>query len=313
MDRLKLLEAFVRVAETGSISRAAASLRVSKSVVSQRLSQLEDALGQSLLHRTTRRISLTEAGSGAYPACADIVARVRDLENTLRETPGSLSGRLRVAAAIDIGVSELAAAASKFYRLHDQLDVEIIASDSAVSPADDGFDFTLHYRKLSDPRLVQHRVASIGTGVYAAPAYLSRRGEPQDPDALSAHDCLGYSQQVTVNDWDATQWTFLRPGEIRKAAVRLKARSNSGLVLRRFAEDGLGLAVLPHRRAHDAVKAGRLRRVLPEWRAPTLELFASCARAQADTLKMRAFVSFLSAHFKGAETPAAGAVETSPA
>lgn len=306
MDRLKLLEAFVKVAETGSISRAAAALRVSKSVVSQRVSQLEDAIGRILLHRTTRRISLTEAGSDAYPACADIVARVRDLENSLRDAPGSLSGRLRVAAAIDIGVSELAAAASEFYRLHNQLDVEIIASDSAVSPADDGFDFTLHYRKLSDPRLVQHRVGSIGTGLYAAPAYLDRAGEPSDPDALGAHDCLGYSQQVTVNDWDATQWTFLRPGETRRAEVRLKARSNSGLVLRRFAEDGLGLAVLPHRRAREAVQAGRLRRVLPDWRAPTLELFASCARAQADTLKMKAFVSFLGSHFAG-EDAAGGA------
>ncbi|MFW5662057.1 MAG: LysR family transcriptional regulator, partial [Oceanicaulis sp.] len=169
MDRMKLLEAFVTVAETGNISRAAEALHVSKSVISQRLSQFEERLGRPLLHRTTRRVSLTEAGDQAYPVCADIVARVRELENTLRAAPNTLTGRLRIASAIDIGVSEVAAISSAFYRSNPGLDLELVVSDSAVSPADDGFDVTLHYRKLTDRRLIQHPVARVETAVYASP------------------------------------------------------------------------------------------------------------------------------------------------
>jgi DNA-binding transcriptional LysR family regulator len=293
MDRMKLLEAFVTVAETGSISRAAAAMHVSKSVISQRLSQLEERLGRPLLHRTTRRVSLTEAGDQAYPACADIVARVRDLENTLRAAPNALNGRLRIASAIDIGVTEVAAITSAFYGANPRLDLELVVSDSAVSPADDGFDVTLHYRKLLDRRLIQHKIASVETGLYASPDYLARKGAPGHPDELSGHDCLGYSQQVTVNAWQTHRWVFERGGASTTARVRLKAMSNSGHVLRRWAEDGAGLAVLPRFRAAADVASGALTPVLTGWRSTALDLFASHARAQNETLKMTGFITAL--------------------
>jgi DNA-binding transcriptional LysR family regulator len=307
LDRLKLLEAFITVAETESISRAAQALHVSKSVISQRLSQLEESLGRSLLHRTTRRVSLTEAGAEAYPVCGDIVARVRDLENTLRAAPNHLSGRLRIASAIDIGVKEIAAITSAFHRENPALDLELIVSDSAVSPADDGFDVTLHYRQLVDRRLVQHKVTVVETGLYASPAYLARKGAPDKPEDLPGHDCLGYSQQVTVNAWHTHQWVFQRAGVTSTARVRLKALSNSGHVLRRWAEDGAGLAVLPKFRAASDVAAGTLVPVLTGWSTPSLDLFASHARAQNETLKMTGFITALQAGFENAAQDAARA------
>jgi len=300
MDRMKQLEAFVLVAETESISRAAEALHVSKSVVSQRLSQLEASVRGPLLHRTTRRVSLTEAGDKAYPVCADIVARLRDLENLLRDRAHTLSGRLRVASAIDIGVREVAAITSAFHRENPQLDLELVVSDSAVSPADDGFDVTLHYRELTDRRLVQHPVCRVETGLYASPEYLARRGAPASPEALAEHDCLGYSQQVTVNAWKTHRWALARGGETVTARVRLLSMSNSGLVLLRWVVDGAGLAVLPRFRAAAELAGGRLVPVLTDWSTEALQLYASHGRAQNDTLKMTAFIEALKAGFAGA-------------
>jgi DNA-binding transcriptional LysR family regulator len=293
MDRYKCLEAFVQVAEMGSVSRAAAALSVSKSVVSERLSQLEALVGQTMLLRTSRRVRLSEAGAAAYPVYADLVARMRELETSLAALPARLSGRLRVASTIDIGVSELAEMVSAFARIHTGLSVELVVGDRMVNPVEDGFDVTLHYRRLASDRIEQAWLADVPTAVYAAPEYLASHGTPRAPEDLAHHRCIGYSQQLTVNDWNSSEWVFDGETGEHRVRVQLAARSNSGLVLRRLAIDGHGIAVLPRFRAASAVADGALLEVLPDHRPPRLSLYASYAATQHETLKIARFIEAL--------------------
>ena len=293
MDRYKCLEAFVQVAEMGSVSRAATALNVSKSVVSERVSQLEQLVGQTLLLRTSRRVRLSEAGAAAYPGYADLVARMRELETSLAALPTQLSGRLRVASTIDIGVVELAELVSAFARANAELSVELVVGDRMVNPVEDGFDVTLHYRQLATDRIEQAWLVDVPTAVYASPDYLARYGTPATPADLARHRCIGYSQQVTVNDWNSSEWLFDGEAASHRVRVQLAARSNSGLVLRRLAIDGHGAAVLPRFRVASCVAEGRLVALLDGYSPPRLSLYASYAATQHETLKIARFIDAL--------------------
>lgn len=280
-----------------SVSRAAEVLGVSKSVVSERVSQLERLVGQPLLFRSTRRIRLTEAGEEAYPLYADLVARLRDLQPSGGAEPAQLSGRLRVASIIDVGVTDMSAQISAFVREYPQLEVELVVGEGLVNPVDDGFDITLHYRRMRSDRIHQQAVARVPTAVYASPAYLEVHGMPRVPADLEHHRCIGYSQQVTVNNWNASRWEFAARGATHAVKVMLGARSNSGLVLRRWAIDGHGVAILPRLRAEDAARESALVELLPGYEAPSLWLYASYARTQRHTLKVTRFIARLRAGF----------------
>jgi len=297
MDRYKCLEAFVHVAEMGSVSRAAQALNVSKSVVSERISQLEALVGRPLLVRTTRSVTLSEAGAAAYPVYADLVARLGDMGNSLGAAPDQLTGRLRVASVIDIGVTEIATHLSKFLSQNPALCVELVVGNSMVNPVDDGFDVTLHYRQLATDRVTQEIVGSLPIAPYASPAYLAVHGVPTSPEELRDHRCLGYSQQVTVNDWNSSEWQFVFRGKMLPVKVALAARSNSGLVLRQLAVDGHGIAVLPRLRAQECVRAGSLVELMPEFLGTSLKLYASFPATQRDTLKITRFIEALKAGF----------------
>lgn len=293
MDRFRCLEAFVQVAEMRSVSRAAAVIGVSKSVVSERVSQLEKLVGQTLLFRSTRRIRLTEAGQQAYPLYADLVARLRDLPDQVSQEASPLKGRLRVASVIDLGVSEISSAVSAFARENPELEMELVVGESLVNPVDDGFDVTLHFRRIRNDRVHQQVIASVATAVYVASEYLEAHGEPQSPKDLSDHACIGYSQQVTVNEWNASEWYFTRDGVQETVPVVLRARSNSGHVLTRWAADGHGIAVLPTSRVEGTEYERSLRRILAEYQTPSLQLYASYARAFRHTRKVNRFVESL--------------------
>lgn len=293
MDRFRCLEAFVQVAEMRSVSRAAAVIGVSKSVVSERVSQLEKLVGQTLLFRSTRRIRLTEAGEQAYPLYADLVARLRDLPDQAGEGTSLLKGRLRVASVIDLGVSEISSAVSAFARENPELEVELVVGESLVNPVDDGFDVTLHFRRIRNDRVHQQGIASVATGVYAAATYLEKHGVPESPRDLRNHVCIGYSQQVTVNEWNSSEWHFSRDGVRETVPVVLRARSNSGHVLTRWAADGHGIAVLPASRVQGTEYERSLRQILHGYRTPSLQLYASYGRAFRHTLKVTRFIESL--------------------
>lgn len=293
MDRFKCMQAFVVVADASSVSAAAETLCVSKSVVSLRVSQLEELVGAKLLERSSRRVRLTERGAMVYPSYAALVAQLSDIENSVLASDGQLRGPLRLASMIDIGSSEIAAATSQFMARHPELEIDLILSDSFVNPSEHGFDVTFHYRALNNDNLVQDRVAEIQCGLYASPSYVEQFGEPESPEDIAAHTCLGYAQQEGVYDWNSGMWLFGKDGKQIVVETKLNARFNSGQALRQFVVDGNGLAILPNVRAAEFVKNGQLVKLLKEYDYPCLSLYAVYSRASANNMKLKAFLEFL--------------------
>ncbi len=296
MDRFRCMQAFVHVAEERSITRAARTLKLSKSIVSERVRQFEELLRQPLFVRTTRRIELTEAGAEIYPLVSDLVVKMGELENRIPDATASLRGPLRVASIIDAGLLQVAPVLARFGEEHPELKLELIVGNAAVNPIDTGFDLALHYRLISNEHVTQEPIAEIECGLYCAPSYLATRQRPQHPDELSSHDCLGYSYQFGVDDWDRTKWTFQRDGEDISVNVPLVAQFNAGTALLAFLEAGRGVGVLTRTRAAEAVRNGRLVDVLSTYRIPPLTLMAAYPSAYKNTQKIKTCVEYLKQH-----------------
>ena len=297
MDRYKCLEAFVQVAETGSLSAAARNLSVAKSTVSERLSQLEAMLGSTLVYRSSRKLQLTHAGRASLPEFADIVARLEDAENALRKADRAEHGHLRVASAVDLGTHEIGAALARYRVDHPLIEIDLSVGDHLTDPIDSGFDIAFHYRRLRHESLKVEPIATVACGLYASPAYLAEQGVPNAPADLTGHRCLGYLYQKAVHEWVPTRWDFERRGRQEQVRVRLDMRSNSSTVLTHFALAGQGLAVLPEMRARAEVGSGKLVPVLAEWNIPPLTLYATYPRTLMRTRKIVQLTRFMTQFF----------------
>jgi DNA-binding transcriptional LysR family regulator len=274
MDRYLALEAFVRVAESGGFTRAAQSLGISTPAVSERVKQLELLVGQPLLYRTTRSVSLTEAGIDLLPGYADLVRRMGDLESAPGPAAASLTGRLRVASVIDFGMSHIAPTLSALARTFPALVVELNLDNRLINPIADGFDVAIHFRTVPLTRLGMTKLADVRNGYFASPGYIAANGMPDEPDDLRAHRCIGYSFQTSTDAWDNDRWIVYREATVRAVGVSLAMTTNSGLVMKNLVIEGHGVAVLPEQRAADAVANGQLVRVLPAYHPETLTLSA---------------------------------------
>ena len=293
MDRFKCLQAFITAADVGGISHAARALGVSKSVVSERITQLEELLDQSLLHRARRRTVLTDVGAELYPVYADLVMRLSELPNTLPRGRNQLIGRLRVASIIDTGMTELSSLLSGFSHDNPDIRLELFLGNNVVNPIEEGFDLALHYRPLRNHALHQETVAELPCGLYASPHYLKKRAPPRSPADLLSHRCLGYAFQPGVADWNQSLWSFRRNGRDHQVQVDLTARFNSGHALRRFVLDGQGLAVLPCVRVAADLKTGRVQAVLEDFAPPALTLYMVFARVHQNSRKIHELLTIL--------------------
>src|SRR5438874_7244131 len=184
MDRLRALEAFVQVAESRSFSEAARRLRSSKSGISRQVAALEAELGARLLHRTTRSLTLTEAGRGYFERASRILADLEEADLSVSQLQVAPRGRLRVNAPMSFGFLHLAPAMPDFLGRYPQIDVDMIMNDRFVDLVDEGFDLAVRITKLQDSSLVARKLAPIRRAVCASPGYLQARGVPDSPDDL---------------------------------------------------------------------------------------------------------------------------------
>lgn len=241
MDRFNNMTAFVTVAETGSFSGAARRLRISTSVITKRVRQLEDHLRVRLFDRTTRRVSLTSDGADYRDKCQKILADVDEAEQVVGETPLELSGSLRICCPTSFGALQFGKFLCAFQQKSPDLDVELILNDREVNPVDEGFDLVIRDQPSSWGSLKEEQIVPSRRIVCAAPAYLRSRGKPRHPSELSNHDCIHYSFLPT-----GTKWHF-RDRDNRKTTVKIKPRfrTNSGSVMLDAAKHGRGIAILP--------------------------------------------------------------------
>jgi len=254
------LSIFVAVAEHGSFSKAASSLGLAKSTVSERVRALEDELGAQLLRRTTRRSNLTDAGRALFDRGRTIVALAAEAESELTAATRTAVGRLRMSAPISFGLRFLTEIVAELMRSQPALSIDFQLEDRNVDLVAEGFDLALRIGRLPDSSMSLIGVGSSRRLVVGSPAYVERHGAPSSPSELRSHECLLYTNQR-----DPDTWFFNRPdGSEERARVSGRLKSNHGDALAELASQGAGLAWLPEFIVEPFIEQGRLVALLPE-------------------------------------------------
>ncbi|WP_414900440.1 LysR family transcriptional regulator [Sphingomonas flavalba] len=269
--RLPDLEAwaiFATVVEQRSFTAAAQTLGLSKATVSKAVTRLETALGAQLFHRTSRMLTLTEAGRTLAPRAQAMLGEAQAAEEAARDDASAPGGRVTLAAPMTFGLQRVAPALATFLCRYPAITVDLKLSDAKVDLVAEGIDIALRIASLPDSSLRARRVGSVAAHIVAAPAYLARRGHPRHPAELGEHACLGYSLLPTPG-----LWRFTGPGGA-EVAVRPTGPlvANSGDALLPALRAGLGIAVLPEFIVGADIASGALEPILTDWRFPPVAL-----------------------------------------
>lgn len=260
LGHLEGIEEFVAVVDAGSFSSAARKLGVSKAHVSQQVSRLEDRLGTRLLHRTTRRLSLTETGAPFAQRCRAILEELVSAEQEVSCLQQEVRGRIRISSPHLLGEVLLVPALVEFQRLYPKLEIDIELSSRKVQLIDENYDIAIQLGVRDDIRVVNKELASTHFHVVASPAYLEAHGCPKHPEELKQHQCLLFSDHGY-----SKPWKFKSASETLNVKIESGWRSNSGHLLRAGAKQGLGLAYLPDYYLDRELSEGALVRVMPDW------------------------------------------------
>lgn len=295
MDRLEDLRLFTLVADTRSFTRAAEKLGLSKSAASRRVAELEARLGVRLLHRTTRSISLTQAGQGFFERVAQILADLDDAERSVTSELAAPRGTIKIAAPASFGMRHLGGAIAGFIETYPEVNIEMDVSDRFVDLVDEGYDLAVRIGQLKDSSLIARRVCPIRMVVCASPAYLARRGVPQTPDDLAGHDYLIYTGRSQPGLLSFRK----EPGSEEVRAVKVQGRLciNNGDMLREAAIAGLGIVDQPTFIVGEDLIAGRLRPLLLDYTLSPGALHCVYPANRHLSPKVRVFVDYLAARF----------------
>ena len=292
MSRLVETEAFVAVVQAGSFAAAAKRLGMSSSYASKLVTRLEERLGARLLNRSTRKLSLTEAGEGFYRDSAEALRLVDSAERSVSSHQTSLQGRLKITLPTSLGIEWLSCALSDFMRAHPGLLLDVIYLDRFVDLVAEGFDIAIRVGELSDSSLIRRGLGRVDHRLLASPGYLQRRGRPSVPADLSDHDCLVYSYHRAP-----TTWVLERAEERRSVRVSGPFVANNGAALAQAAANGAGIVFVPEFVGTDYLADGRLVPILPEWGRP-VPISALYVDAQFVPKKTRVFLDYLSAKLR---------------
>lgn len=282
--------AFAVTADAGSISAAARRLGLAKSVVSERLAELERTLGVVLIQRSTRKLTLTNNGHTFLPRAQRILREAEEASAELAARSGKLAGPLRLSAPVSFGILHLGPALARFLVDYPEIEVSLELDDNFIDAATGGFDAVLRHGAVGDGRLIARRLASSRRLLVASPAYLEKHGHPTTLAELERHRGILYSNRQ--GDWrfaTGTGWSVLRPD----AALRV----NNGLVMRDAAVAGLGIALLPTFFVHEAIAGGTLVSIDIGLQAEGAELFLAYPRDHGAATKIRALAESLRRSF----------------
>jgi DNA-binding transcriptional LysR family regulator len=285
--KLDGIAAFVAVAESGSISEAARRLQLAKSVVSARLAEVERTLGATLLHRTTRRLSLTEDGTAFLERASRIVQEVDDAAADMAERRGTLSGPLRISVPVTFGRMHLGPALLPFLAAHPAVELTLDFDDRRVDAAADGFDAVVRHGPLADSRLVAWQLAPSRRVLVASPAYLERHGHPRTPQALQQHRGIFYTNRGTAD------WRFEGPAGAMVLTAQAALRLNNGDVMHDAARAGLGLALMPTFIVGDSLRTGALKIVDIGLVTPPESIYVAHPEGRRASAKLRAMVDWV--------------------
>ena len=292
MDRLDAMRVFVEVADRGSQVAAADALGMSRPVVSRHLAALEAWTGARLMHRTTRRLSLTPAGEQTLARCRDILAQAEALRRQVAAPEGTPQGLLRVTVSASFAQAQLARLAARFVQMHPAVSIDLVVLDRPVHLVDERIDLALRITNDLDPNLIARRLSTCRSVVCAAPAYLQRAGTPLVPEDLARHNCLTHAYA------GKSLWHFeAADGAAAPVAVPVAGNlsANEATTLLQAACEGAGIAMLPTYLAAPLLRDGSLVALLPGLQPRTLQLHAVYTSRRHMSPALRALLDFLAA------------------
>jgi DNA-binding transcriptional LysR family regulator len=293
-DRLQELTVFVRAAESGSFSLAARELGLSQPSVSRIIGELETRLGVTLLLRTTRRITVTDAGALFLDRAREILAEIEDAEDAARGVD-SLRGIIRLALPVVYGTREIIPRLPKFLGLHPMLRVEMTVSDARQDLVAEGADVAIRLGDLGDSGFGARRLETLERMLVASPGYLKARGTPKTPADLAAHDCI-----FGPGNFGRDSWSFSRNGTETSVDVRGRIHTTSGPGVFASVMAGLGVAMVSTVMAGPEMRAGALVPLLRSYKLTPVDVHAVFPGGPRPSIKVRALVDFLAQDLKHA-------------
>ena len=291
---LASLQAFVKVVQTGSFTRAADALHTQKAYLSRVVTQLEKELGARLLERTTRSLSLTEIGREFFVRAVGILASVEDAQRAVQKAQGEPRGVLKLTCGVEFGMIAVSGWIAAYLERYPQVRVDAEFTGRIVDIVHEGFDLAIRVGPLADSTLTARKLGELRYGLFAAPAYLARRAAPaylarraapEHPAELETHDVLSFaggSHQAT--------WTLARGNQQERVTLQPRMKANNVFAVRDAAIAGLGIAQLPLIVAEPTVQAGQLSQILGAWSLPAVPVHAVFASARYLTPKVRGFI-----------------------
>ena len=288
MDRLDAMQAFVAVADLQGFAPAAQKLRLSPSAVTRLIAALEQRLGARLLQRTTRSVTLTDAGSRYLERIRRILADLEEAEEAVEGERTRPAGRLVISAPVGFGRLHVSPMVTAYLKRYPEVGVDLRLSDRMINLVEEGVDLVVRIGHLPDSTLVARHVGEMRRIVVASKEYLSARGEPKRPSDISAHDTIQFGAMTAAPDW-----RFVEDGQEVRVSPSPRFSSNSADAAIQYAEAGGGLTRVLAYQAAVALKAGRLRIVLAEFEQPPLPIHIVYPTSRLLSAKVRTFIDLV--------------------
>jgi DNA-binding transcriptional LysR family regulator len=291
MDRLTAMQVFVEVASSGSFSATADKLEMSRAMVTRYVAELEQWLGARLLQRTTRSVTLTDAGENCLRRSQQMLALMENVEEESSSHGTTLRGQLRITCSMSFAYAQMAAAVVDFLTLHPQLKIDLNASEGALNLIESRIDLAIRISAEPDPSLIGRVLAPCHSVLVASPAYLAQHGVPQTPTDLAAHRCLSYA------NFGKSVWKLQRGEEASEVRVASHFSANEATALLWAARAGGGIALQPTYQANMYLRDGSLQVVLPDWKLPAMAIYAMYPSRKHLSPAVRALLDFLVQRF----------------
>jgi DNA-binding transcriptional LysR family regulator len=285
---LNLLMLFLEIVHAKSISQAAARLQTPKATLSRKLRQLERQVGAVLLKRGPHRLEMTEIGQALFHHCERIAAEAADASSVASEMQSQLRGTMRVCIPFGLASTWISRALARFALEYPDVKLTIHITNSWVDVSEEPYDVALYIGRVRNEQLPVRRLAELARGVYASPAYVERKGMPNNPAELLQHDCIALESQLSDR-----VWTVESPETGRPINISPRMTVSDIITAREMVMSGVGLGILTHVLSEADVKAKRLVRVLPDWHVPPVSISATFLERRHMPVRVRAFIDML--------------------
>ncbi|WP_254849595.1 LysR family transcriptional regulator [Thalassotalea sp. PP2-459] len=290
MDKIKALTVFRRVIELGSFKAAAEDLLLSKAAISKNINQLEDYLQAPLIHRTTRKMHVTEKGKQYYHQVRNILDELNTADLSIIESSNQLRGLIKVSVPMSAGLLLINPAVCEFMKEHPEISVELLMSDQYLDLVEQGLDVAIRGGgPLKSSSLKSRKIHGLDLVLCASAEYVDIHGQPSEPESLYTHNCLMYSLALSPR-----QWVFRQDNEVR--TIDLPPSSyvvNNGLALKQAARAGLGILLTPKLFVAKELQTGELVKLMPDWQAEKHALYAVYPFHKEQSKNVRTFIDFI--------------------